>query len=442
MRIYDIILKKRDRGTLTKEEIDFFIEGVTSGEIHDYQAAALLMAIFLNGMDETETLHLTDAMMHSGDTVDLHAIKGVKVDKHSTGGVGDTTTLVLAPLVASCGAKVAKMSGRGLGHTGGTIDKLESIEGFRTSLSVDEFIQNVQDVHIAVIGQTKNIAPADKKLYALRDVTATVDNISLIASSIMSKKLAAGSDAIVLDVKVGSGAFLKTYEDAVKVASLMVKIGEGMDRRVVAVISEMAQPLGQAIGNAIEVIEAVDVLKGEGPADLRELCLTLGANLIRMAGIEEDSGKARALLEEKIRSGEALEAFRRFIEAQGGDTRFIEEYDRLPGAKHIEEIYPDRVGYIASIQSDEVGIASTLLGAGRENLGDEIDFAAGIYMLAKIGDPVDPEEPMAVFYTNDPSRVTEARRRFLEAIDISEEAVEYPRLIKAVVDKDGVRSFE
>jgi len=326
--------------------------------------------------------------MHSGDTIDLSNIEGVKVDKHSTGGVGDTTTLILAPLVASLGIKFAKMSGRGLGHTGGTIDKLESIKGFNTSLSTEEFIENVNGINVAVIGQTKNIAPADKKLYSLRDVTATVDNISLIASSIMSKKLAAGSDAIVLDVKVGSGAFVKNYDDAVELATLMVKIGEGMGRRTMAVISEMAQPLGNAIGNAIEVIEAVDVLKNEGPDDLRELCLTLGANLIVMAKKADTFEDARELLKMQLSNGEALKYFEKLIIAQAGDPNFIDNYDYLPKAEYIEEVFSQEEGYIKTIESDDVGIASLMLGAGRENLEDGIDHSAGIYILKKIGDYV------------------------------------------------------
>lgn len=441
MRIYDVILKKRNHEELSLEEIQFFIENYTKGEIHDYQAAALIMAIFLNGMNERETIDLTKAMMHSGDVIDLSAIDGVKVDKHSTGGVGDTTTLILAPLVASCGVKVAKMSGRGLGHTGGTIDKLESIEGFKTSLSVERFIENVNTINIAVIGQTKNIAPADKKLYALRDVTATVDNISLIASSIMSKKLAAGSDAIVLDVKVGSGAFVKTYDEAVELATLMVKIGEGMGRKTMAVISEMAQPLGNAIGNAIEVIEAVDILKNKGPEDLRNLCLTLGANLIFMAEKAASYEEAYKLLEAQLANGEALQSFKTFIEGQDGKTDFINNYDLLPKAKFVVEVYPPKAGHIKTIDSDEMGIASMILGAGRENLEDDIDFASGIYLLKKIGDSVQTDEPMAVFYTNDEKSIEEAKERFLGSLHLSDDEVPSPQLIKAIISKDGVKKF-
>ncbi|MBN2260881.1 MAG: pyrimidine-nucleoside phosphorylase [Clostridiales bacterium] len=441
MRIYDIILKKRDQLELTKEEIKFFIDGYTNGDIHDYQAAALLMAIFINGMNERETIDLTEAMMKSGDVIDLTAIKGIKVDKHSTGGVGDTTTLILTPMIASLGVKVAKMSGRGLGHTGGTIDKLESIKGFHTSLSVEEFIKNVNEINIAVIGQTKNIAPADKKLYSLRDVTATVDNISLIASSIMSKKLAAGSDAIVLDVKVGSGAFVKTYEDAVELGSLMVKIGEGMGRRTMAVISEMEQPLGNAIGNAIEVIEAVDVLKNSGPEDLRDLCLTLGSNLLMMANKSDTYEDAYSLLEKQLENGEALKSFKTFIEGQGGNTEFIDNYDLLPKASIIEEVFSPIEGYIESIESDDVGIASLILGAGRENLDDEIDHSAGIYILKKIGDYVTVDEPMAIFYTNKANVLDDAKNRFHSAFKFSKTPVEFPKLIKAIISKDGVTKF-
>ncbi|OPL08432.1 MAG: thymidine phosphorylase [delta proteobacterium ML8_F1] len=442
MRIYDIILKKRDGHPLTHEEIQFFIDGITHDTIEDYQAAALLMAIYLRGMDEEETLFLTRAMMHSGQIVDLSSIQGVKVDKHSTGGVGDTTSLVLAPLVASLGIKFAKMSGRGLGHTGGTIDKLEAIEGFNTSLGVEEFMDQVSNYAIALMGQTKNIAPADKILYSLRDVTATVDNISLIASSIMSKKLAAGSDAIILDVKVGSGAFLKTFEDAVALSKVMVDIGEGMGRRTMAVISEMAQPLGEAIGNAIEVVEAVEVLKNRGPADLRELTLTLGANLALMAGVSETYAAAYGILEEQLKNGRALEKFRTFIEIQGGNPAFIEDYSKLPQASHVVKVFPKRGGTIKSIASDDVGIASLILGAGRETLEDRIDFAAGIRLMKKIGDTISPEEPMAVFYTNRPEKIDEARERFLNAFEICDGPVTPPELIKATVSKDGVDRLE
>lgn len=442
MRMYDIIRKKRDGHALSKDEIRHFIQGYTDGSIPDYQASALLMAIFLNGMDHDETLALTDSMMHSGETVELDMIEGIKVDKHSTGGVGDTTTLVLGPMIASCGINVAKMSGRGLGHTGGTIDKLESIPGFRTSLSVEEFLKVVSDCHLAVIGQTKNIAPADKLLYALRDVTATVDQISLIASSIMSKKLAAGANAIVLDVKVGTGAFLKTYEEAVALARLMVELGEGMGRSTRAVISEMSQPLGHAIGNALEVVEAVSVLKGNGPDDLRSLCIQLGADLVMMAGKAEDRVSAQTLLEYQLDSGAALETFRQFVEAQGGDTRFIEDESILPQARYIRDIHPEKAGTISAIQSEEVGIASMILGAGRENLTDAVDHAAGIRILAKIGDAVATGEPIAVFYTNDESRLEEATKRFLEAVTISDSPADRPQLIKAFVSKDGVTAAQ
>ncbi|MCD6436103.1 MAG: pyrimidine-nucleoside phosphorylase [Clostridiales bacterium] len=441
MRVYDIIMKKRDNNELSKEEIKFFIDEYTNDSIHDYHAAALLMAIFLNKMNERETIDLTEAIMHSGETIDLSNIMGVKVDKHSTGGVGDTTSLVLAPLVASLGIKFAKMSGRGLGHTGGTIDKLESIKGFRTSLSIEEFTNNVNNINVAIIGQTKNIAPADKKLYSLRDVTATVDNLSLIASSIMSKKLAAGSDAIVLDVKVGSGAFVKNYDDAVELASLMVKIGEGMGRRTMAVISEMAQPLGNAIGNAIEVIEAVDILKNNGPGDLRELCLTLGANLVVMAKKANTFEDAYKLLEKQLVNGEALEYFKKFISAQGGEIDFINNYDLLPKASIVKEIYPPKNGYIKTIESDEVGIASLLLGAGRENLEDKIDHGAGIYLIKKIGDYVHTDEPMAIFYTNDENSLSDAENRFYPAFEYCDEEIVHPKLIKAIISKDGINKL-
>lgn len=441
MRVYDIIEKKRDGGALTTEEIQFFIEGYTRGTIPDYQAAALLMAIYLRGMDDRETVDLTEAMMHSGDVIDLSAIEGTIVDKHSTGGVGDTTTLVLAPLVASLGVPVAKMSGRGLGHTGGTIDKLESIPGFHTELSIEDFIDQVNREKVAVIGQTADIAPADKKLYALRDVTATVSNISLIASSIMSKKLAAGADAIVLDVKVGSGAFLKTFDEAKELAETMVRIGTNMGRETIAVITNMDEPLGRAIGNSLEVIEAVDTLKGHGPADLEELCLTLGANMVYLAGKAEDFDAAHALLAEKIKSGEALATFGRFVKSQGGDDSVTSDLSVLPKAEHEATFTADRDGYIGAIASDEVGISAMILGAGRQNKEDAIDMAAGILLEKKIGDAVKAGDVIARLYTSRPETLDEAKKRLAAAVTIGSEQASHKPLIQAILTKEGIRTF-
>ena len=438
MRMYDIILKKRNKEELTKEEIKFFIDGYTSDEIKDYQAAALTMALFLNGMSKREIVDYTEAIMHSGDTVDLSGIEGIKVDKHSTGGVGDTTTIVLAPLVASLGIPVAKMSGRGLGHTGGTIDKLESIKGFSTSLTQEEFIDHVNKYKIAVIGQTKSLAPADKKIYALRDVTATVDNIGLIAGSIMSKKLAAGSDAIVLDVKVGSGAFLKTLEDATELAETMVNIGEGMGRKTRAVITNMDQPLGYAIGNALEIKEAMDVLNGKGPKDLRDLCIYLGANMTILAGHAKDLEEAKAMIIEVLDNGKAFAKFREFIEIQGGDVSVIDNPDLLPTSEFKMEILATEAGYIESIDSEEVGISSMILGAGRTSLDSEIDLSAGIIMHEKIGSKVDANTVLATFHTNDKPKLEEAKARFLKAIHIVEHEVKAQKLIKAIVSINDV----
>lgn len=438
MRMYDIIAKKRDGGTLSREEIRFFVEGYTRGEIPDYQAAALLMAIFLNKMDRRETVDLTEAVMHSGDTVNLSSISGIKVDKHSTGGVGDKTTILLGPMVAACGVPVAKMSGRGLGHTGGTIDKLESITGFMVEISSDDFVRQVNEIGLAVIGQSKNIAPADKKLYGLRDVTATVDNVSLIAASVMSKKLAAGSDAIVLDVKVGSGAFVKTVEGAIELGQIMVEIGEGMGREVIAVVTGMDQPLGYAIGNALEVKEAIATLKGEGPQDLRELCLRLGGMMVYLGGRATTPEAGAELVLDALRSGAALEKLKAFVTAQKGDVSQIEAPETLPGARIIEPVLSVEEGHVAHIQSDEIGICATILGAGRETLDSVIDHGAGIVLVKKVGDPVKQGEVLAYLHTNQEARLEEARERLLGAYEIRPEEVPVPKLIHAVVRQEGV----
>lgn len=433
MRMYDIIMKKRNGDALSDEEIQFFIEGYTKGDIPDYQVSALMMAIYFQGMNEEETLSLTMAMAHSGDMLDLSAIEGIKVDKHSTGGVGDKTTLALTPMVAACGIPVAKMSGRGLGHTGGTIDKLESFAGFSTAISTEAFIQNVNHIGIAVMGQTADLAPADKKLYALRDVTATVDNMSLIASSIMSKKLAAGADAIVLDVKTGSGAFMQKEEDAVALAQEMVKIGRNAGRNTVAVVSDMDQPLGYAIGNALEVKEAIDTLKGQGPADFVELCMTLGSQMLLAGGKAQNVKEAEAMLQEAIDSGAALEKLAEFVEAQGGDKRAVYDTEMLPKASITEAVYSPASGYIAHIACAEVGICSLILGGGRETKESEIDLSVGIVLTKKVSDWVDKGEVLAYIHANDSEKLQQAKERLLKAYTFSEKQPEKTVMIKHIL---------
>ncbi|WGU92445.1 pyrimidine-nucleoside phosphorylase [Paenibacillus dendritiformis] len=400
MRMVDLIAKKRDGKELTTEEINFVIEGYTKGDIPDYQVSAWAMAIYFQDMSERERADLTMAMVNSGDTIDLSAIEGIKVDKHSTGGVGDTTTLVLAPLVAALDIPVAKMSGRGLGHTGGTIDKLESIEGFHVEISKDEFVNLVNTHKIAVIGQTGNLTPADKKLYALRDVTGTVNSIPLIASSIMSKKIAAGSDAIVLDVKTGAGAFMKTAEDAKELAHAMVSIGNNVGRKTMAVISDMSQPLGRAIGNSLEVQEAIDTLRGHGPADLEELCLALGRQMVYLAGKAASLEEAEEQLKEVIRNGKALEKFKEFIANQGGNPAVADDPSLLPQASCMIEVPARQDGVVAEIVADEIGTAAMLLGAGRATKDSEIDLAVGLMLNKKIGDRVQAGESLVTIYAN------------------------------------------
>lgn len=421
MRMYDLILKKRNGKELTKEEIDFFVQGYTKGEIPDYQASALLMAIFFNKMNKRETADLTMSMVNSGDKLDLSNIEGIKVDKHSTGGVGDKTTICLTPLVASCGVPVAKMSGRGLGHTGGTIDKLESFKGFSVQLDQKEFMDNVNEKGIAVAAQTGHLAPADKKIYALRDVTATVDNMSLIASSIMSKKIASGSDAIVLDVKVGDGAFMKTPEDAKALAREMVDIGKNVGRKTIGVISDMDQPLGYAIGNAIEVIEAIDLLKGNGPKDLLELTLTLGSNMLILAGRVKDEEEGRKLLKENIENGKALEKLKEFVEVQGGDSSYVDDVSKFPQAKYIIEVKSNKSGYINKINAERLGLIAMELGAGRATKESIIDLAVGIKILKKRGDKVGKEDVLGYIYANDLEKANKAKEDLLENIEIKNE---------------------
>ncbi|WP_156288953.1 pyrimidine-nucleoside phosphorylase [Oceanobacillus salinisoli] len=432
MRMVDIIEKKRDGLELTKEEISFAIEGYTRGEIPDYQMSAFAMAIYFNDMTTEERVHLTKTMVESGDQVDLSDIAGIKVDKHSTGGVGDTTTLILAPLVASVGVPVAKMSGRGLGHTGGTIDKLESVEGFNVELDGKTFNNLVNKNKIAVVGQSGNLTPADKKLYGLRDVTATVDSIPLIASSIMSKKIASGADAIVLDVKTGSGAFMKDLEGAKELAHAMVQIGNGAGRETIAVISDMNQPLGFAVGNALEVKEAIDTLKGYGPADLEELCLTLGSRMVYLGKQAETIEEAREKLEEAIRSGSAIETFKTFLAAQGGDASVVDDSSRLPTASYTFEVEAKEDGVVAEIIADEIGIAASLLGAGRLTKESEIDLAVGLVLNKKIGDQVSKGDSLVTIHSNRED-VDEVVDKISHSYTISEKKVEKRPLIYDVI---------
>ena len=434
MRMYDLIMKKRNGGALTGQEIDYLVSGYTAGEIPDYQVSALMMAIYFRGMSQEETLALTLAMARSGQMLDLSGIRGVKVDKHSTGGVGDKTSLALAPMVAACGLAVAKMSGRGLGHTGGTIDKLESFPGFTTEISLETFLENVNRIGIAIMGQTADLAPADKKLYALRDVTATVDQMSLIASSIMSKKLAAGADAIVLDVKTGSGAFMKTLEDAVSLAREMVRIGKDAGRRTVAVVTDMDQPLGRAVGNALEVKEAIETLKGRGPEDFRELCMTLGTQMLLAGGAAREAGQAREMLAEALESGRALEKLARFVEAQGGDPGAVYDTDLLPRASLVVPVVSGESGYVTHIACEEVGICSLILGGGRETKESVIDLSVGLILNKKPGDPVEKGEVLAYLHANDPEKAAEAGERLLGAYRIGPGVPQKSPLIKEIID--------
>lgn len=434
MRAYDVILKKRQGEALSTEEIAWFIDGFVKGDIPDYQVAAWLMAVYFRGMDARETADLTRAMMMSGDTVDLSGIRGIKVDKHSTGGVGDTTTLVLAPLVAACGAPVAKMSGRGLGHTGGTLDKLESIPGFNVALSVREFVDAVNRVGVAVVGQTGNLVPADKLLYALRDVTATVDSIPLIASSIMSKKLAAGADAIVLDVKTGTGAFMKSLEDSKALAQAMVDIGNSMGKKTVAAITDMNQPLGLKVGNSLEVEDAIETLRGDGSPRLRELCIVLGGHMLKLAGLASTAVAGSEMIEDALVSGRGLEKFAEMIRSQGGDPEVVSDPSRLPRARHIVEVKAKSSGYVASIDAEGIGVAAMVLGAGRTRKDDSIDLAVGLVMEVNIGDKVERGDVIARVYANDEARVPDAVRRIREAIRYSDEEVTPPPLVYDIIE--------
>lgn len=420
MRIYDIIAKKRDGFELTDEEIAFFVRGCTDKSIADYQTTALLMAIYLNGMTDREMITLTNEMAHSGDMLDLSSIQGITADKHSTGGVGDKTTLIVAPIVASCGVKIAKLSGRGLGHTGGTVDKLESIDGFRVSLSPEEFINQVNDIGICVTGQTGNLAPADKIIYGLRDATATVGSIPLIASSIMSKKLAAGAECIVLDVKVGSGAFMKTLDEAKALSQKMIDIGKANGRKMAAVLSDMDTPLGKNIGNTLEVIEAVDVLKGAVQSDLTEVCVVLASNILSLAkkiSLEEAEKQVRRSLSD----GTAYETFKKLVVAQCGDSSLIENTDKFKKAAFCREVLSPADGYLASMNAETIGLSSVVLGAGRKTKEDMIDYTAGIILEKKAGEEVKKGEVLARLYTNNAGSLDESERMLLSALKFSKE---------------------
>lgn len=433
MRMYDLILKKKQGGELSTDEIRYMIEGFTEGSIPDYQMSAMTMAICFRGMTPRETVDLTLAMRDSGDVLDLSGIKGVKVDKHSTGGVGDKTSLALTPIIAALGVPVAKMSGRGLGHTGGTIDKLECFDGFTTALSEEQFVGNVNTIGIAIAGQTANLAPADKKLYALRDVTATVDQMSLIASSIMSKKLASGSDAIVLDVKTGNGAFMKKLEDSRALAKEMVSIGTMAGKKTVAVITDMDQPLGRAVGNSLEVREAIDTLRGEGPADFKEVVFALGSQMLMLAGRAADEKEARALMEGVIEDGSALDKFAQFVRAQGGDAAPVYDTSLLPVAGKTLEVTAKESGYVHRILAEDIGIACMTLGGGRETKESAIDLSVGIILEKKNGDAVSDGEVLATIYGNDDAKMQAAYEKIAHAYEIAKEPAAFVPVVREYI---------
>jgi len=434
MRVYDLILKKRDNNELSKKEIDFLIKGFTQEDIPDYQISALAMAIYFNGMNERETADLTMAMAESGDQIDLSKIAGIKVDKHSTGGVGDTTSLVLIPLVAAAGVPVAKMSGRGLGHTGGTIDKLESIPNFKTNLNRNIFINNVNEINAAIAGQTGNLTPADKKLYSLRDVTATVDSIPLIASSIMSKKIAGGADGIVLDVKLGSGAFMKDIKEAEKLAEIMVNIGEKLNKKTIAVLTDMEQPLGKAVGNNLEVIEAVNTLKDQGPLDLREICLTLGANMLLIAEKVNSFKKGYKLLEDKLKTGEAFDKFKEIVEKQGGDLSYIENTDKFKKSQNRWELKSQKNGYLVQLKAINIGLTAMLVGAGRTTKSDEILNEVGVILHKKYGNRISKGDKIATLhYNKKDDNFTEAVQKLKDSYLIENKAIKPKDLIYKII---------
>lgn len=442
MRFYDLIIKKKDGQELTQEEINFMIKEYCEDRIPDYQMSAMLMAIYFQGMDINEIKYLTMSMVNSGKIIDLSSISGIKVDKHSTGGVGDTTTLALAPMVAAAGVPVAKMSGRGLGHTGGTIDKLESIEGFKTELSLNKFIDIVKKVGASIISPTSDLAPADKKLYALRDVTGTIDSIPLIVSSIMSKKLAAGADAIVLDVTTGSGAFMQEYKDALKLGKIMVDIGLELGKETVAVVSNMDEPLGFAIGNSLEIKEAIDVLKDKGPEDLRNLCLVLGAHMLKLGGAVKSYKEGKNRLEGILKEGAAFNKFKEMITAQGGNPEVIDRPELLPLAKHCNKIKADISGYIQKIDSRLIGESAMLLGAGREKKESEIDLSVGIVLKKKVGSKVNINEDLAEVHYNDSKKLKEAKNKLFSSFVIGDKKPKKLPLILATISKEGIKEWK
>lgn len=433
MRMYDLIIKKKHGEELTTDEINFIIKGFTDGSIPDYQMSAMTMAICFRGMTERETVDLTLAMRDSGDVLDLSKIEGIKVDKHSTGGVGDKTSLALTPIIAALGVPVAKMSGRGLGHTGGTIDKLECFPGFTTGISEEVFVKNVNDIKIAIAGQTANLAPADKKLYALRDVTGTVDQMSLIAASIMSKKLAAGSDAIVLDVKTGNGAFMKRMEDSISLAEAMVSIGKMAGKKTAAIITDMDQPLGYAVGNSVEVIEAIETLKGNGPEDFKEVVFALGSQMLQFADKATDDIDARKKMQSVIDDGSALDKFAEFITAQGGDGSYVYDTAKFPKAALTEEVKTTKAGYVHRILAEDIGIACMTLGGGRETKESNIDLSVGILLKKKNGDTVTEGDTLAVILGNDAAKIENAKKKILNAYEISSEEKNAEPVVKKII---------
>lgn len=436
MRIYDIIQNKRDGKELTNEEIKYFVEGYTKDEIPDYQISALLMAIYFQKMNAREIINLTNAMVDSGDRVELSSIKGMKVDKHSTGGVGDKTTLVLGPMVAACGLPVVKMSGKGLGHTGGTLDKLDAIAGFNTVVSKGDFIDIVNKINICISGQTANIAPADKKFYALRDVTATVDSLALIASSIMSKKLALDSDAIVLDVKMGSGAFMKDLDSSIELGENMVNIGEGVGRNTVAIVTNMDEPLGYAIGNALEVKEAIDTLENKGPSDLLNLCLELGAHMLVLGNISSDIEDAKDKLMKTIESGKAFDKLKELVRAQGGDVSYIENTKKLAQSKHLINVTSDTDGYVQYMNAEDIGKCALELGAGRETKDSIINLAVGIVLNKKVDDKVNKGDVIAVIHSDDLEKGQQVATKLKNIIKIGDKNKKAKKLIYGIISKD------
>jgi len=441
MQMYELIGKKRDKKRLSKEEIEYFVSGYTKGIVPDYQASALLMAIFLNGMDTEEIFNLTSSMMRSGEVLDLSSIPGVKVDKHSTGGVGDKVSLILAPLVAACGLTVPMISGRGLGHTGGTLDKLESIPGFETNLSLESFVKNLSDVGLCMIGQTKEIAPADRKLYALRDVTGTVNSIPLISASILSKKLAEGTDALVFDVKLGNGAFMQKRKEAILLAKSLIQIAGRFKKKAVALITDMNEPLGEAVGNSIEVIEAVQALKGKWPEDLRDVTLALGAHMLVLGRKAKSLKQAEKKLEERLESGEALDKFRQMVKRQGGNPKVVDDYRLLPWAKHKMTVESEQTGYVKSIDTLKIGLSAVKLGAGRERLDSKIDYGVGFLIKKKVGDRVKKGESLAIVFCNDLKKGRWAKREIEQAYQIGKKKTNRLKKILFLVDEKGARKL-